>query len=134
MVLSCQAIQNTSSFVLLQLRSIFQAALFRARVCSVYHGVGLFSSIFLKRKGATVYKVLEKRESIVSVTSSSFSALVYLIIKSFVFAGSRFPPPSSRSKNCVTLVPKPGRKEGDAVREPSLLREIAVLRRSGSRK
>ncbi len=34
--------------------------------------------------------------------------------------------------NCVTLVPKPGRKEGYAVREPSLLRGIAVLRRSGS--
>ncbi len=30
--------------------------------------------------------------------------------------------------------PKPGRKEGHAVREPSLLRGIAVLRRSGSRK
>ncbi len=28
-------------------------------------GVGLFSLIFLKRKGATVSKVLEKRESIV---------------------------------------------------------------------
>ncbi len=28
----------------------------------------------------------------------------------------RFPPPSSRSTNCVTLVPKPGRKEGHAVR------------------
>ncbi len=36
--------------------------------------------------------------------------------------------------NCVTLVPKPRRKEGRAVREPSLLRGIAVLRRSGSRK
>ncbi len=46
----------------------------------------------------------------------------------------RFPPPSSQSTNCVTLVPKPGRKEGHAVREPSLLRGIAVLRRSGSRK
>ncbi len=34
----------------------------------------------------------------------------------------RFPPPSSQSTNCVTLV----RKEGHAVREPSL------LRRSGS--
>ncbi len=39
-----------------------------------------------------------------------------------------FPPPSSRSTNCVTLVPKPGRKEGHAVKEPSLLRGIAVLR------
>ncbi len=38
------------------------------------------------------------------------------------------------STNFVTLVPKPGRKEGHAVREPSLLRGIAVLRRSGSRK
>ncbi len=28
----------------------------------------------------------------------------------------RFPPPSSRSTNFVTLVPKPGRKEGHAVR------------------
>ncbi len=34
----------------------------------------------------------------------------------------RFLPPSSRSTNVVTLVPKPGRKEGHAVREPSLLR------------
>ncbi len=47
-----------------------------ARVCSLYHGVGLFSLIFLKRKGATVSKMLDKRESIVSVTSSSFSALL----------------------------------------------------------
>ncbi len=46
----------------------------------------------------------------------------------------RFPPPSSRFTNGVTLVPKPGRKEGHAVREPSLLRGIMVLRRSGSRK
>ncbi len=46
----------------------------------------------------------------------------------------RFPPPSSRIYERVTLVPKPGRKEGHAVREPSLLRGIAVLRRSGSRK
>ncbi len=68
---------NTSSFVFLQLRSIFQAALFRVRVyLLLYHGVGLFSLIFLKRKGATVSKLLEKRESIVSVTSSSFSALL----------------------------------------------------------
>ncbi len=43
----------------------FQAALYRAQVCSLYHGVGLFSLIFLERKGATVSKVLEKRESIV---------------------------------------------------------------------
>ncbi len=68
-----------------------------------------------------------------SVRGCRFSfVFVYLIIK--VLNVRWFPPPSSRSKNCVTLVPKPGRKEGDAVREPSLLREIAVLRRSGSRK
>ncbi len=42
------------SFVFLQLRSIFRAALVRARVCSLYHGVRLFSLIFLKCKGATV--------------------------------------------------------------------------------
>ncbi len=49
-----------------------------------------------------------------------------------MFAGSRLllPVPT----NFITLVPKPGRKEGHAVREPSLLRGIAVLRRSGSRK
>ncbi len=35
--------------------------------------------IFLKRKGATVYKVLEERESIVSVTSSSYSALLDML-------------------------------------------------------
>ncbi len=29
--------------------------------CSLYHGVGLLSLIFVKRKGATVSKVLEKR-------------------------------------------------------------------------
>ncbi len=33
----------------------------------------------LKRKGATIPKVLEKRESIVSVTSSSFSALLDML-------------------------------------------------------
>ncbi len=71
--------RNTSSFVFLHLRSIFRAALFRVRVCSLYHGVRLFSLIFLKRKGATVSKVLEKRESIVSVTSSSFSALLDML-------------------------------------------------------
>ncbi len=49
-----------------------------------------------------------------------------------MFAGSRLLLPVSII--CVTLVPKPGRKEGHAVREPSLLRGIAVLRRSGSRK
>ncbi len=49
-----------------------------------------------------------------------------------MFAGSRLLLPIST--NFVTLVPKPGRKEGHAVREPSLLRGIAVLRRLGSRK
>ncbi len=78
-VLSRHAIQNTSSLVFLQLRSFFRAALFRARVCSLYHGFGLFSLIFIKRKGATVSKVLEKRESIVSVTSLSFSALLDML-------------------------------------------------------
>ncbi len=34
-------------------------------MCSLYHGVRLFSLIFCKHKGATVSKVLEKRESIV---------------------------------------------------------------------
>ncbi len=53
-VFSHQAIRNTSNFVFLQLRSIFRAALFRARVCSLYHGVGLVSLIFLRRKGVTV--------------------------------------------------------------------------------
>ncbi len=47
-------------------------------MCSLYHGVGLFSLIFFKHKGATVSKVLEKRESIVSVTSS-FSALLDML-------------------------------------------------------
>ncbi len=49
-----------------------------------------------------------------------------------MFAGSRLLLPVHI--NCVTLVPKPGRKEGHAVREPSLLSGIVVLRRSGSRK
>ncbi len=49
-----------------------------------------------------------------------------------MFAGSRLLLPVST--NCVTLVPKPRRNEGHAVWEPSLLRGIAVLRRSGSRK
>ncbi len=62
-------IRNLGCFVFFQLRSVFQATLFRARVCSLYHGFGLFSLIFLKRKGVTVSKVQEKRESIVSVTS-----------------------------------------------------------------
>ncbi len=49
-----------------------------------------------------------------------------------MFAGSRLLLPVYT--NSVTLVPKPGRKEGHAVWEPSLLSGIAVLRRSGSRK
>ncbi len=49
-----------------------------------------------------------------------------------MFAGSRLLLPVSI--NFITLVPKPGMKEGHAVREPSLLSGIAVLRRSGSRK
>ncbi len=49
-----------------------------------------------------------------------------------MFAGSRLLLPVSTI--FITLVPKPGRKEGHAVREPSLLSGIAVLRRSGSRK
>ncbi len=47
-----------------------------------------------------------------------------------MFAGSRLLLPVYT--NCVTLVPKPGRKEGHAVREPSLLSGIAVLRRSAA--
>ncbi len=69
-----------------------------------------------------------------SVRGCRFSfVFVYFVIKMcYMFAGSRLllPVPINR----VTLVPKPGRKEGHAVREPSLLRGIAVLRRSGSRK
>ncbi len=49
-----------------------------------------------------------------------------------MFAGSRLLLPVSTI--FITLVPKPGRKEGHAVREPLLLRGITVLRRSGSRK
>ncbi len=46
-----------------------------------------------------------------------------------MFAGSRLLLPDLRT---VTLVTKPGRKEGHAIREPSLLRGFAVLRISGS--
>ncbi len=45
-------------------------------MCLLYDGVGMFFLIFLERKGATISKVLEKRESIVSVTSSSFSEIL----------------------------------------------------------
>ncbi len=44
-------------------------------MCSLYHGVGLFSLIFLKRKGATVSETLEKGEFIVSATSSCSALL-----------------------------------------------------------
>ncbi len=54
----------------------------------------------------------------------SFVFVYYIII----------PLPSARSKNFITLVPKPRRNEGHAVREPSPLMGIAVLRRSGSSK
>ncbi len=68
-----------------------------------------------------------------SVRGCRFSVMfVYLIKCVWMFAGSRLLLPVYT--NCVTLVPKPGRKEGHAVREPSLLSGIAVLRRSGSRK
>ncbi len=43
-----------------------------------------------------------------------------------MFAGSRLLLPVYT--NCVTLVPKPGRKEGHAVREPSLLSGIFTLK------
>ncbi len=48
-------------------------------MCSLYHGVGLFSLIFLKCKGGTVSKVLEKREFIFSVTSSSCAELLDIL-------------------------------------------------------
>ncbi len=69
---------KSSFFFFFHLRSICRTALFRVRVCSLYHGVGLFSLIFFKRKGTTGSKVLEKRESIVSVTLS-FSALLDML-------------------------------------------------------
>ncbi len=69
-----------------------------------------------------------------SVRGCRFSfVFVYFIIKVITCSpGSRLLLPVFT--NFVTLVPKPGRKEGHAVREPSLLSGIAVLRRSGSRK
>ncbi|ROI79359.1 hypothetical protein DPX16_7247 [Anabarilius grahami] len=45
-----------------------------------------------------------------------------------------FPPPPPLNTNLVTLVPKPRRKEGHAVGEPSMLKGIAVLRRSAERR
>ncbi len=48
-------------------------------MCLLYNGVKLLSLIFLKRKRATVSKTLEKRESIVSVASSSFSELLDML-------------------------------------------------------
>ncbi len=69
-----------------------------------------------------------------SVRGCRFSVMfVYFVIKMFKCS----PVPASffpYITNFITLVPKPGRKEGHAVREPSLLSGIAVLRRSGSRK
>ncbi len=69
-----------------------------------------------------------------SVRGCRFSfVFVYLIIK----CGKCSPVPTSFFPYISTALhwcPKPGRKEGHAVREPSLLRGIAVLRRSGSRK
>ncbi len=46
-------------------------------MCSLYHGVGLFSLIFLNRKGATVSKVLEKRVSIVCYIIKIFCIVGY---------------------------------------------------------
>ncbi len=69
-----------------------------------------------------------------SVRGCRFSfVFVYFIIKCVKCSpvpASFFPYLSTSLHWC----PKPGRKEGHAVREPSLLRGIAVLRRSGSRK
>ncbi len=47
--------------------------------CGCAHYTTVFSLIFLKGKGVTVSKVLEKREFIVSVTSSSFYALLDML-------------------------------------------------------
>ncbi len=57
----------------------------------------------------------------------------------FVFIGfikvfwnvRRFPPPSSRSTNCVTLVPKPGKEEGTPL-PLCHLRQVRHLRRSST--
>ncbi len=69
-----------------------------------------------------------------SVRGCRFSfVFVYFIIKCVKCS----PVPASFFPYLLTSLhwcPKPGRKEGHAVREPSLLRGIAVLRRSGSRK
>ncbi len=60
-------------------------------MCSLYHGVRLFSIIFLhhgirlfsiiffKHKEATISKVHEKRNCIDSVTTSSFSELLNML-------------------------------------------------------
>ncbi len=70
-----------------------------------------------------------------SVRGCRFSVMfVYFVIKMCLNV-RRFPPPSSRTFQPRYIGARnPGRKEGHAVREPSLLRGIAVLRRSGSRK
>ncbi len=69
-----------------------------------------------------------------SVRGCRFSfVFVYFMIKVFKCSpvpASFFPYLSTSLHWC----PKPGRKEGHAVREPSLLSGIAVLRSSGSRK
>ncbi len=69
------------------------------------------------------------RQSSVGGCRFSF-VFVYFIIKCSPVPASFFPYLSTSLHWC----PKPGRKEGHAVREPSLLRGIAALRRSGSRK
>ncbi len=70
-----------------------------------------------------------------SVRGCRFSVMfVYFVIKMCLNV-HRFPPPSSRTYQLRYIgAENPGRKEGHAVREPSLLSGIAVLRRSGSRK
>ncbi len=69
-----------------------------------------------------------------SVRGCRFSfVFVYFIVKVITCS----PVPASFFPYLLTSLhwcPKPGRKEGHAVREPSLLRGITVLRRSGSRK
>ncbi len=66
--------------------------------------------------------------------SLPWGAAAFLLCLFILLLKSKSSPPFSRSTNCITMVPKPGRNEGHTVREPSLLRGIAVLRRSGSRK
>ncbi|KAL0203546.1 hypothetical protein M9458_001564, partial [Cirrhinus mrigala] len=70
-------------------------------------------SVRRERTRPGLYFAFSVRQSSVRGCRSTF-VFVYLIIKCLNVC--RFPPPSSRSTNCVTLVPKPGRKEGHAVR------------------